>query len=130
MIVDVQFLVGEQLRSAASAERWQMGFVLLGLAVEAELRRDACTGYVIHGGTGHFFHLLRIELVGVIVVVVVAFRGLCKVTRLIGIAAMVQRVLVLSVLLRVVRVLFIAGGVLEERRGGRLPGWGLRRKRG
>lgn len=138
VIVHVQFLVGEQLgTSALAADRGKVRLVLLGLPVEAELRRNARPGDVVHGGAGHRFHvLLRIELVGVVEVVratvVRRFKvvGFVRVAIVIAIAAaaVVYRVLVLLVL-RVVRVLLIAGGVLEDerRRRGRLPGWGLRR---
>lgn len=136
VIVHVQFLVGEQLGTTSALDRGKVGLVLLiGLPVEAELRRNARPGDVVHGGAGHRFHvLLRIELVGVVEVVratvVRRFKvvGFVRVAIAIAATAVVYRVLVLLVL-RVVRVLLIAGGVLEDerRRRGRLPGWGLRR---
>lgn len=136
VIVHVQFLVGEQLGTTSALDRGKVGLVLLiGLPVEAELRRNARPGDVVHGGAGHRFHvLLRIELVGVVEVVratvVRRFKvvGFVRVAIAIATATVVYRVLVLLVL-RVVGVLLIAGGVLEDerRRRGRLPGWGLRR---
>lgn len=135
VIVHVQFLVGEQLGTTSALDRGKVGLVLLGLPVEAELRRNARPRDVVHGGAGHRFHvLLRIELVGVVEVVratvVRRFKvvGFVRVAIAIAAAAVVYRVLVLLVL-RVVRVLLIACGVLEDerRRRGRLPGWGLRR---
>lgn len=135
VIVHVQFLVGEQLGTTSALDRGKVRLVLLGLPVEAELRRNARPGDVVHGGAGHRFHvLLRIKLVGVVEVVratvVRRFKvvGFVRVAIAIAATAVVYRVLVLLVLW-VVRVLLIAGGVLEDerRRRGRLPGWGLRR---